>query len=129
MAELQQRAVQEEETLSLATIARPYLVRLAAVLLLAAGAGAWLARRAGAQHWWTAAPIGLASAALTLALAWVVICPSYYPVFGPLVLFGLPWSLWRLTRLRSARSAAAALAVWAVASLPAIAMSGAWVGR
>jgi hypothetical protein len=128
MKALLARAAGEEDSLSLWAIARPYLVRLAAVFATAAAIGAWLARRAGARRWWSASLIGVIAACLTLGLAWFVISPPSYPLLAPMVLGGLPWALWRLLKQRSPATALRALLVWAGASLPAIALSGIWRG-
>lgn len=128
MKALAAHAADEEDTLGLWAIARPYLVRLAGVLAVSAALGGWLARRAGARRWWTASFVGAAAALLTIGLAWFVIAPPWYPVLAPAVLGGLPWALWRLVRHRSPSTALRAFGVWAAASLPAILVSGAWAG-
>jgi hypothetical protein len=126
MDALRSRAVDEEESLSLAAILLPYLWRLIAVLVLTTAAGAWLARRVGARRWWSATAVALVSSLLVVALAWVITSPPWYPIAAPVVLFGVPWALWRLLRQRSPRAAAAALAVWAAASTPAVFISRVW---
>ena len=126
MEALRARAASEEESLSLTTILLPYLWRLIAVLALTTAAGTWLARRAGARRWWSAAAVGLASSLLVIALAWIITSPPWYPAAAPVVLFGVPWSLWRLVRQRAPRAAAVALAVWAAASIPAVFITRTW---
>ena len=120
MAQLLQRAANEEESLSLWLIVRPYLWRLGGIILLAAAAGTWLARRAGVRRRWTALLLSLAATLLVVAFAWIVSSPAWYPAAAPVVVGGVPWALWRLVRRRGARSAAQAVAVWIVAALPAL---------
>lgn len=116
-----------DESLSLSTILWSYVWRLAAILAAATVAGAWVARRAGAKRWWTAALIALAASFIVVTLAWIVTCPPWYPLAAPLVLGGVPWGLWRLVRQRQWRPALAALVVWIVAMLPAVILTrAAW---
>ncbi len=117
----------EEESLSLWSIAMPYLLRLGGVILTAALAGAWLARRARVARRWTAALMGLAAACVTIAFAWIVSSPWWYPVLGPVVLFGVPWAAWRVVRRRKAGALVVPLAAWAAATMPAILVSGVWL--
>jgi hypothetical protein len=117
------RAAAEEESLSLWAIITPYLWRLAAIMLAASCAGAWLARRAGTRHWWTASLIAFAATLLVVAFGWIVISPAWYPVAAPVLVGGGPWALWRLIRRRGSASAARALLVWAVAAIPALVLS------
>ncbi len=126
MDALRTRAAREEESLSLTAILLPYLWRLLAVLVLATATGAWLARRAGARRWWSAAVVAFVGSLAVIALAWIVTSPPWYPIAAPVVLFGAPWGLWRLVRQRAPREAAAALAVWAAASIPAVFITRAW---
>ncbi len=122
MARLLERAAAEEESLSLWTIIRPYLWRLGVLILVAACAGAWLARRAGVRRVWTAALLALSATLCVIFFAWIASSPAWYPFAAPVAIGGLPWALWRLARRRGARSAAQALVTWAVAALPALAL-------
>lgn len=122
MASLRARAAAEEESLSLWAIARPYLWRLGALVLVAAWAGAWLARRAGVKRVWTAALLAVAATLIVITFAWIVTCPAWYPFAAPVVLGGVPWALWRLARRRGLRAAARSLATWALAAIPALVM-------
>jgi hypothetical protein len=126
MKSLLTRAADEEEQLSLWAIALPYLWRLAAVLLAAAGAGAWLARLAGVRRWWTASLIGTAASTAVLALSWVITSPPWYPLAAPVVLGGLPWALWRLVRRRNLAVAFRALLAWVLATIPALLLVRSW---
>lgn len=119
-------AAREEETLSLWAIARAYLWRLGALLAAATIAGAGLARLAGVRRWWTAALIALAAAVMTVALAWVITSPPWYPFAAPVVIGGLPWAAWRLARRRDVRLAAMALAAWVLAALPGLILTRSW---
>jgi hypothetical protein len=114
------RASPEEESLSLTSILQSYLWRLAALIVVATVAGAWLARQGGVARWWAAVPIALVASVLVVALAWIVTCPAWYPLAAPVVLGGLPWAVWRLARRREWRPAVEALIVWIAATLPAM---------
>jgi hypothetical protein len=127
MAALLTRAAEEEDSLNLWALARPYLYRFGALLLVAALLGGTLARRAGVAHVWTAALMGLAAASVVLSLAWIITCPPWYPLVGSIALGGVPWALWRLARKRSLSGAVQALSAWALASAPAIVVSGLWL--
>jgi hypothetical protein len=120
MEDLRTRAAEEEESLSLSTILLSYVWRLAAILAVATVAGAWLARCGGVKRWWTALPVAFVASLLVVALAWIVTCPSWYPLAAPAVLCGTPWALWRLARQRDWRPAVEALVVWVAATLPAM---------
>jgi hypothetical protein len=120
MTRLLDRAANEEESLSLATVIRPYLWRLGALVLVAALAGGWLARRAGVKRAWTAGLVALAATLLVIAFAWIVTSPPWYPLAAPVVLGGVPWALWRLARRRGGRAALQAIVVWAAASVAAV---------
>jgi hypothetical protein len=120
MERLHARAAAEEESLSLWAIARPYLWRLGVLVLAAAWAGAWLARRLGVRRRWTAALLALASTLMVITCAWIVTCPAWYPIAAPAVIGGLPWALWRLARRRGLNAAAQALATWMLAAAPAL---------
>lgn len=114
-------AAREEETLSLWAIARAYLWRLGALLAMATIAGAGLARLAGVRRWWTAAFIALAATLMTVALAWVITSPPWYPFAAPVVIGGLPWAVWRLARRHDV-----GLAARAVAALPGLLLTRPW---
>ena len=126
MAAVFKHAHEEERSLSLSAIAAPYLWRLAGVIVLASAAGAWLARRAGVVHWWSASLVAVIATLLVLSLSWVVICPVWMPFAAPVVVGGVPAALWRLARRRSFTRAAQLLAAWAVAMLPAVLLSRVW---
>jgi hypothetical protein len=123
MAQLRSRAANEEESLSLWAIMRPYLWRLGALVLVATGVGAWFARRMGVRRWWTAALLALTASLLAVAFAWIITSPVWYPFAAPVAIGGLPWALWRLARRRGIRASAMALATWAVAALPAVVLT------
>jgi hypothetical protein len=120
MARLKERAVREEETLSLWVIVRAYLWRLAAIVLAATLVGAWFARRAGVRRRWTAALIALTATTLVVTFAWLITSPAWYPLAAPVVVGGAPWAAWRLVRQRTLAPAVKALAVWGVASVPGL---------
>lgn len=129
MTQLRSKAESDEASLSLWAIARPYLVRLAAVLGFATAAGAWLARRLGARRWWGAAFVAFVSSTLTLGFAWFITAPAWYPLLAGPVVGGLPWALGRLVRRRGLVLVGQALLVWAAASWPAILLSGLWQSK
>jgi hypothetical protein len=126
MSTLRARGNEQEESLSLATLVKSYVWRLAAVLGLAAMAATWLARRVGARRWWSAATFGVVATVLVLTFAWVITSPSWLPVVTPLVAGGLPAALWTRLRKRSWPLAARSLAAWGAASLPALVVSRSW---
>jgi hypothetical protein len=126
MAQLREAAAGAEETLSVWTIARPYLWRLSVIMLAATAAGAWLARRAGVRRGWAAALLAFTATLLVVAFAWIVTSPRWFPVAAPIVAGGVPWALWRLMRRRTAGSIARALGIWAAAALPALALVYRW---
>jgi hypothetical protein len=119
-------AVGEEEHLSLWAIAVPYLWRLAAVLLAASVAGAWLARRAGVRRWWSASLVGTGASIVVLVLSWIVTSPDWYPLVAPAVLGGVPWSLWRLFRRQGLPAALQSILAWVVATVPAALLVRPW---
>jgi hypothetical protein len=126
MADVVRRAREEEENLSLSTVVLPYLWRLLGVLAVAAAAGAWLARRVGIAHWWSAASMATAAALLVLGLSWGVVSAAWLPLAAPLIAGGAPAAIWTLGRHRSVARAARVVAAWAVASLPAVLLSRSW---
>ena len=126
MESLRTRAAEEEEQLSLWAIALPYLWRLAAVLLAASVAGAWLARRAGVRRWWSASFVGTGASVLVLVLSWIVTSPAWYPIAAPAALGGLPWALWRLVRRQGIPAALQSILAWLVATVPAALLVRSW---
>ena len=114
----------EEESLSLWTIARSYLLRVGVFVLVASSAGAWLARIAGVRRWWAAFVVAVVATVLVVTFRWVITSPSWYPIAAPVVLGGAPWALWRLARRRS--GAAAALVAWLAGALPALLLTRSW---
>ena len=120
MTRLLARAVDEEETLNLRAILMSYVWRLAALIVVASLAGAWLARKAGARRVWTSALIALAATLLVFAFAWVITCPAWYPFAAPVVIGGLPWALWRAARRRSMTLVAQPFLIWLLAAAPAL---------
>lgn len=120
MARLRQRAVDEEETLSLSAIVWSYLRRLGALLAVTTFAGSWLARATGARRWWTAALITLTASVLVIAFAWIITSPPWYALVAAPILGGLPWAAWRLARRQPVSAAARAVLVWALAAMPAV---------
>jgi hypothetical protein len=126
MAQLLARAAGEEETLSLWAIARAYLWRLGALLMVATVAGAGLARVAGVRRWWTAILVALVATLLVITFAWVITSPAWYPFAAPVIVGGVPWAAWRLARRRDLHLAAMALAAWALATLPGLLLTRSW---
>ena len=120
------RASEVEESLSLSTVVLSYVWRLLAYVIVAAAAGAWLARRACTVRWRWALPCGLVSALLVFGLAWVVIAPAWWPLAAPVVVGGFPAAAWTGWRRRSWREASLAAAAWLAAGLPAIVLSSQW---
>jgi hypothetical protein len=118
-------ASRDEESLSVWSVAMPYWLRIAAVVLAATAAAAWLVRRIGVRRWWPAWLISLAATLVVMTLTWVVTSPPWYPLAAPVVIGGSPWALWRLVRRRRA-GAAAALGVWLVAAIPAWLFTRSW---
>jgi hypothetical protein len=115
----------EEESLSPWAIAVAYFQHISVVVLAAAAAGAWLARRAGVERWGRAVIVAFIATILVLTLAWVIRSPPWYPLAAPVVIGGAPWALWRIVRRRGA-GAAVALAVWLAAALPAWILTRSW---
>lgn len=120
------RGREEETTLSLSTVVRPYLWLLLGLVVAASALGGWLARRAGVRRWWTAGLIALASTLLVLGLSWVITGPAWLPYAAPLIVGAVPAALWRLARRRPLRDVAAVCCSWAVAMLPAAFLSRPW---
>ena len=113
------RAADTEESLSLSALVVAYAWRLAAYLLAAAAAGAWLAHRACAVRWRWAVPCGLISALLVVALAWIIESPAWMPLAAPLVMGGVPSAAWAAFRRRSWRDAVLGAAAWVAGTVPA----------
>ena len=126
MTQLEGRAADEEETVSLWKIAQTYLLRLAAIIIAATVAGTWLARRAGASRIWTAALIAIGATLIVIAFAWIIISPAAYAFAAPAVLGGIPWGLWRLARRRDLTLALQPLAIWTLAAVPALLLTSRW---
>ncbi|HVJ27577.1 MAG TPA: hypothetical protein VM493_08530 [Vicinamibacterales bacterium] len=114
------------DTLSLWAIARSYLWRLGALVLLATVTGAWLTRLAGVRRYTTAALMAFAATAMVVALAWVITSPPWYPMAAPVVLGGAPWAGWQLAHRRGMRHVARALGAWVLAAVPALVLTAAW---
>ncbi len=120
------RAAGEEESLSISTVVLSYVWRLLAYVLVAAAAGAWLARIVCGARWRWAVPCGLASALLVFGLAWIVISPAWWPSAAPLLVGGVPAATWVGLRRRSWTDAARVAAAWLAAGLPALVLSSQW---
>jgi hypothetical protein len=126
MTRLQSRAADEEESLSLWSIAQTFLWRLAALALVATVAGALLAKRTGVRRAWTATLMALAATLLVIGLSWIVISPAWYPVVAPAIVGGVPWTLWRLARLRALSPALQPMLIWTIAAVPALILTFRW---
>jgi hypothetical protein len=120
------RDAESETSLSLWTLVRAYLWRLAAYLVGGAVAGAWLARRVGRMRWSWAVPCGAAASLLVFALSWIVSGPAWLAPVAPAVMGGLPATAWRAWRRQGWRRACLACAGWLAAGAPALALASSW---
>ena len=126
MSRIDTHTQSDEEAMSLSTIARGYLWRLAAIVLIATVTGTGFARLAGVRRSWTAALIALTATTLVIVMAWIISSPAWYPMAAPVILGGAPWAMFRLVRGQGVASAARALAAWLVASTPSLLLAIPW---
>ena len=120
------RDAESETSLSLWTLVRAYLWRLAAYLVAGALAGAWLVRRVAPMRWQWALPCGLAASLLVIPLSWFVTGPAWLPLAAPVALGGVPAGAWRAWRRQGWRRVCLAVAGWLAAALPAGALASSW---
>ncbi len=110
-------AMENETSLNLMNLLKPYLYRALLWLGVCALVGATL-YRAVRRIWWPRLVLnGLALALVGLAAAWAL-PPNAWSPFLPVVVFGLPGAAWRLARTRSGGGAGRVLAAWMLACLP-----------
>lgn len=127
MRQLLERAVDEEDSLSISAIVMPSVWRLLTALTGCAVLGAALyheVRRRGPAParpaWWRATVAGASASAVGIACGWAaggLAGPG--ALAGVTLLFGLPAAAWCLLRRRGGRAAAQALLAWVAAALPA----------
>lgn len=136
--QLRDDPTEEESRLSLASILRPYLIRLAVLIVVAGLLGAAAYRLAVAQTWYRAILDGIAAATVGALFEIALDLPAgMAAIIGPLLLFGLPAALYCVvfpgrTRPRLAarrphaepptrlRVALAVLFAWLLAPLPLV---------
>ena len=127
MGRLRAKADEEDTSMNLPAILKPYGYRAALWLAVSALLAGLLYLRVRRISWWRAALNGLFAALLGLSAAWLSdALGGAVAWLLPVAACGVPAALWQLVWRKSAASSGQVLAAWALAGLAPFLVTRAW---